>query len=200
LPEKLKAAGAELKFEPISVLPVSVRCLRAPTPTLRPQLGRVKTSSGRDGSTDDAARSHGAYWRLVSHLSLNHLSIADESSGKSALQEYLTLYDFTDPDQASELTIIAQKVRDGILSVTGVRDVAYVPGEYSGGYARGTAVTVVLQEENYLGVGAYLFGAVLERFYALYASLNSYTRFTLKTKQRGEIAAWPARAGEKVLV
>jgi type VI secretion system protein ImpG len=179
LPEKL-ALGADLRFEPISALPVSVRWLRAPTKTLRPRLGR------------------GAYWRLVSHLALNHLSIADGSSGKAALQEYLSLYDFA--DQAPELATVAQKVRDGILSVSGVRDVAFVPNEFGGGYARGTAVTVELQEDNYVGVGAYLFGSVLERFYALYASLNSYTRFTLKTKQRDELARWPARAGEKVLV
>ncbi len=182
LPVKLSAPGAELKFEPISVLPVTVKWLRAPSPTRRPRLGR------------------GAYWRLVSHLSLNHLSIADGSSGRAALQEYLSLYDFADPDQAPELATIAQKVRDGILSVSGTRDVAFVPSEYGGGYARGTAVAVELQEDNYMGVGAYLFGAVLERFYALYASLNSYTRFTLKTKQRDVVAAWPARAGEKVLV
>jgi type VI secretion system protein ImpG len=116
------------------------------------------------------------------------------------LQEYLSLYDFADPDQAPELATIAQKARDGVLGVSSARDVAFVSGDSGGGFARGTAVTVELNEDNYVGVGAYLFGTILERFYALYASLNSYTRFTLKTKQRDVVASWPARAGEKVLV
>ncbi len=34
-----------------------------------------------------------AFWRLISHLSLNYLSLVDE--GKEALQEILKLYDFT---------------------------------------------------------------------------------------------------------
>jgi len=165
----------------VSVIPVSVTWLRAPTPTRRPRPGR------------------GAYWRLASHLALNHLSIADDGSGRAALQEYLSLYDSADPDQAPELATIAQKARDGVLAVASRRDVALVPGDL-GGFARGTAVTVELNEDNYVGVGAYLFGTILERFYALYASLNSYTRFTLKTKQRDVVASWPARAGEKVLV
>jgi type VI secretion system protein ImpG len=182
LPLKLIAPGAELKFEPVSVIPVSVKWLRTPTPTRRPRPGR------------------GAYWRLASHLALNHLSIANDGSGRAALQEYLSLYDFADPDQAPELATIAQKARDGVLGVSSARDVAFVSGDSGGGFARGTAVTVELNEDNYVGVGAYLFGTILERFYALYASLNSYTRFTLKTKQRDVVASWPARAGEKVLV
>jgi type VI secretion system protein ImpG len=182
IPGKFRTAQSTLRFEPISALPVTVKWLRAPTPTRRPKLGR------------------GAYWRLVSHLSLNHLSIAEGSSGRAALQEYLSLYDFADPEQAPELATIGQKVRDGILAVSSKRDVAFIPGDAGGGYARGMAVTVELNEDNYIGVGAYLFASVLERFYAMYASLNSFTRLTLATKQRGEIKRWPARAGDRVLV
>ena len=38
----------------------------------------------------------GALWRLISHLSLNHLSLADAEDGADALREILKLYDFAD--------------------------------------------------------------------------------------------------------
>jgi len=47
--------------------------LRKPTAPVRPPMGR------------------GILWRLVSHLSLNYLSLVNE--GKDALQEILRLYD-----------------------------------------------------------------------------------------------------------
>ena len=56
-----------------------IRCLRSPSAPLRPPLRR------------------GLYWRLVSHLCLNHLSISHGAEGRDALQEILRLYDFSDP-------------------------------------------------------------------------------------------------------
>ena len=50
--------------------------LMKPTDTLRPPTGRS------------------VLWRLISHLSLNYLSLVDE--GREALQEILKLYNFTD--------------------------------------------------------------------------------------------------------
>ena len=55
-----------------------VTCLTAPTPTLRPKL--------RDAG----------FWRLVSHLSLSHLSVVDGAAGATALKEVLRLYDLRD--------------------------------------------------------------------------------------------------------
>jgi type VI secretion system protein ImpG len=41
---------------------------------------------------------------------------------------------------------------------------------------------------------------VLERFLALYCSVNSFTKFVATVKGReGELRRWPPRAGEKVL-
>ena len=45
------------------------------------------------------------------------------------------------------------------------------------------------------GAGLFLFGAVLERFFAKYASINSFTETVLRSVQRGEIMRWPTRAG-----
>ena len=79
LPSRLPFGGEQGDFELEGQGPVSrVRCLRKPTRPLRPPLGR------------------NAQWRLISLLSLNHLSLADNEQGLDALREILMIYDFAD--------------------------------------------------------------------------------------------------------
>ena len=67
--------------------------------------------------------------------------------------------------------------------------------------ARRDEVTVELDEEKYVGTGAYLFASVLERFLGLYASINSFTQLVARTRQgEGLLKRWPPRAGDEVLV
>ncbi len=198
LPHKLRENLDAWALRPVGlVVPAGIKVLRAPTPTLRPMQKKVD-AVGRD----DAIRKMN-YWRLVSHLTLNHLSLVDTDPdrGREALTEYLALYDFSD-DQHPELREVARQVRDGVLGVDAARDVAFVPGESEtvGGYARGLEVRLELDEEKYVGVGAYLFAAVLERFFAMAVSMNSFTRLTYRTRQRGPIRGWSARAGGRVLL
>src|SRR5205807_1391612 len=76
LPGKLPFGGREGDLEVEGAAPVSrVRCLRKPTNALRPPLRQ------------------GGQWRLISHLSLNHLSIVDENGKPDSLREILLLYD-----------------------------------------------------------------------------------------------------------
>ena len=76
LPSRLPFGQEKGDFE-LEGMPAITRivALMKPTPTVRPPLGKS------------------AFWRLISHLSLNYLSLVDE--GKEALQEILKLYDFT---------------------------------------------------------------------------------------------------------
>src|SRR5581483_4305453 len=184
LPTQLQRAGEDLQFEPQFAVPAAVRCLRAPTATLRPPLRRQ------------------AHWRLVSHLNLNHLSLADASEGRQALQEYLGLYDFSDPQSEPQRAAVTQQVIDGLLAVRSRRVVEFTGDtEAAGGYARGLEVTVELDEEKFTGIGAYLFASVLERFLALYASVNSFTKLVYRTRQSGgDVRRWPPRAGEQPVV
>jgi len=47
----------------------------------------------------------------------------------------------------------------------------------------------------------FLFASVLERFLALYASLNSFNQLTIRSAQREEdIKTFPPRAGEQELL
>jgi type VI secretion system protein ImpG len=183
LPTQLQRAGEDLTLEPQFAVPASLRVLRAPTATLRPPLRRH------------------AHWRLISHLVLNHLSLADGEEGRRALQEYLALYDFSDPQSEPQLAAVTQQVRDGVVNVKGRRVVEFVGGDAGGGYARGVEVTIELDEEKYVGVGTYLFASILERFVALYASVNSFTKLVYRTKQSGaDVKRWPPRAGEQPVV
>lgn len=184
LPSQLQRAGDELYFELEAAAPLAgIRCLRSPTIPLRPPLRR------------------GAHWRLVSHLTLNHLAISDPLEGRDVLQEILKLYDFSDPEAGQQMAAVTRNVIDGVLAVGSRRVVGRTGAETSSGFARGVEITLELDEQRYVGVGAYLFACVLERFLGLYASINSFSQLVVKTKQgEGYLKRWPPRAGEQRLL
>lgn len=145
----------------------------------------------------------GAYWRLVSHLSLNHLSLTADGLGRTALQEILRLYDPT--DGAGTAGTATGPLIEGLLSVSTRRAVERVTNETGSGFCRGIEVTVELDEERYKGVGGYLFAGVLDRFLGLYATLNSFTTLvatakSLDGKTQRQIRRCPPRAGSKPLI
>lgn len=151
-----------------------IRCLRKPTETVRPFLRRS------------------VQWRLISHLSLNYLSLSQ--GGKDALQEILSLYDFTDSP------VIRAQI-EGIVDVTSRRVVRRPASMPWNGFCRGMEVTIEFDEQQYVGSGVFLFASVLENFFGLYASLNSFSQLVAKTKQRKELLKqWPPRAGEQILL
>jgi type VI secretion system protein ImpG len=148
--------------------------LKKPTNTIRPPTGRS------------------ILWRLISHLSLNYLSLVEE--GKEALQEILKLYNFTD-------SAYSEKQIEGIVAIRGSKAFSRVVSEYGITFARGTRVEMELDEEQFVGVGIYLFASILERFLGLYVSLNSFSQLVLRSKQRKEvIREWPPRAGHRLLL
>jgi type VI secretion system protein ImpG len=180
LPAKLQQAGEKLTFDWMMAAPLErVRCVKLPTAPLRLPYRR------------------GLYWRLISHLSLNHLSIADGQLGKDALQELLRLYDYSDPEAGQQLANINKQTIDGLVSVNHRR----VVGRQEGTFCRGIEVTLEFDETKYSAYGIYLFAAVLERFFALYASLNSFSQLVVRSRQReGVVKKWPPRAGEVPLL
>jgi type VI secretion system protein ImpG len=152
-----------------------ITCLTAPTRTLRPSLER------------------GLLWRLISHLSLNHLSLVDDGKAE-ALREILKLYDFVDsPDTRNQI--------DGILSIKSQREVGSVRSPKGVVFCCGTQVTLQFDEDRFTVSGLFLFASVLERFLALYSTVNSFSKLVATVKGREkELRRWPARMGEKLLV
>jgi type VI secretion system protein ImpG len=65
------------------------------------------------------------------------------------------------------------------------------------GAARGIEITVTVEEKSFEGSGAYLLGAVLDRFFAEYASVNHFTVTVIRSIERGIIARWPPRSGSR---
>ena len=160
--------------------------------TRRQHTNQPHREPDKTHATLEAARFEDGAMALISHLSLNHLSLVD--NGRDALQQILRLYDFTDSP-------FAQKMIEGITDLKSRQHFAPIVAENGVTFARGTCVDLELDEEQFVGGGVYLFASVIEQFLALYASLNSFTQLTARTQQRREvIREWPPRAGQKVLV
>jgi type VI secretion system protein ImpG len=63
------------------------------------------------------------------------------------------------------------------------------------GVARGIEITVTIDEKAFEGTGAFLLGAVLDRFFAEYSGFNHFTQTVIRSVDRGEIMRWPPRMG-----
>src|SRR5258708_15938585 len=131
--------------------------LKKPANSLRPPVGRS------------------ALWRFISQLSLNYLSLVED--GKEALQEILKIYNFTDSAYSE------QQIR-GIAAMRSHKHFSRVVSENGVAFARGVPVEMDIDEEQFVGGGAYLFGAVLEHFLGTYASLNSFSPLVPRPTQR----------------
>jgi type VI secretion system protein ImpG len=175
LPSRLPFGNEAGDFEPEGLAQIRrVVALRKPTGAMRPPTGK------------------GAVWRLISHLSLNYLSLVEE--GREALQEVLRLYDFTD-------TSYLQKQVAGITALNSFRHSARVISENGISFVRGTRVEMEFDEEQFVGGGVFLFASVLERFLGMYVNLNSFSQLAARTKQRKEVLhEWPPRAGQAILL
>jgi type VI secretion system protein ImpG len=154
----------------------SVRCVAGPTAP-KPSLAHAP------GET---------VWKLLSHLSLNYLSITntDPRSGASALREMLRLY-------ADTRDATVQKQIDGVSLIQSQPIVRRIPTPGPMTFGRGLELTLTFDEELFEGVGVFLLASVLEQFFAKYVSINSFTETVLRTKQRQEILRWPTRIGRR---
>jgi type VI secretion system protein ImpG len=133
-------------------------------------------------------------WKLISHLSLNYLSLTDAGSeeGAAALRELLTLYaSLGDPGVGPQV--------EGLRSVAAetVARRLPIPGPVS--FGRGLQISLVFDEAPFAGTGVFLLASVLENFFARYVTINAFTECSLKSLSRGEIKTWPPRIGRRYL-
>jgi type VI secretion system protein ImpG len=136
-----------------------------------------------------------AAWRLISHLSLNYLSLIDAPGGRgaAAIRSLLELYcDINDP--ASE------KQSQGIKSISSEPIVRRIVSDGMMAFVRGLQISMTLDDQAYEGTGAFLMGAVLEQFFARYVSMNSFTETVVNTVDRGRIMEWTARPGRRQIL
>ena len=144
------------------------------TRSLRPPLGR------------------GLHWRLISHLSLNYLSL----TSVEALRGILELYNY-------QAMYDRQAARENILRLEGLVAMEAKPVErlMGGAPVRGTSLLLEMNEDNFAGEGdMYVFATVLNEFFALYATMNSLTELKLRGTKFGEIYEWIPRLGQQAVL
>ncbi len=173
LPERLQVGDISIPTESSPEF-ATFRNVRPCTPYLLPPIGK------------------GLLWRLLSALSLNYLSLASAE----ALRSLLRLFVFT---EGHDRALVAANEK----RVEGVKTLESHPAErlMKGVAIRGQEVKIDVDEDNYASEGdLYLFGSVLDRFLANYATINTYVRLTLQGTRRGRLYRWPARIGDRPLM
>ena len=159
--------------------------LRRPRASLMAGLPQV----GRDGEAayDDLT------WRLVGQLSLNHLSLAEESLGAEPLRAMLELYaDRGDPALARHVRSLTRVTSRQIIERLDL------PGPLCLG--KGVELTLHVDEGPLSGGSVLLLSALLSRLFARHASINSFVRTKTRLQQKQEEVSWPMCLGNRDLI
>ncbi|MCW8932460.1 MAG: type VI secretion system baseplate subunit TssF [Gammaproteobacteria bacterium] len=134
----------------------------------------------------------GFHWQLISNMSLNYQSLMN----KEALKIILSTYDYRryyDRQQARA----SQHRLDGIDTIK----VDLVDRLYQGRPVRGIRSTLRVLESKFTNEGEmFLFFSVLNEFFSLYVSLNSFHELIVHGIEQGEVYSWPARIGQQPII
>ncbi|EIK93173.1 hypothetical protein PMM47T1_28321 [Pseudomonas sp. M47T1] len=130
-------------------------------------------------------------WKLISNMSLNYLSLANVEALKVILETYdLPRY----YDQHAEK--VSKRLLGGLKAVKH----HHVDRLHKGLPLRGLRTELTIDPEGYVGEGdLFVFASVLNEFFALYASLNSFHELRVKSTQ-GEVYQWTPRMGLQPLL
>lgn len=173
LPLLLSTAGKDAFHLPDGGPVLSVASIVSPTRP-RPTIAQGETA-----------------WRLISHLSLNYLSITDREGGQGgaeALRELVGLY-------APTGDRVISKQMEGMRGVSTRPIVRRMTDEVISTAVRGLEIKLDFDESFFDGSGVYVLASVLERFFRKYVTINSFTETVLTTQQRGEITRWRPESG-----
>jgi type VI secretion system protein ImpG len=185
LTEHLPIGAGGADFRLVDDFTLDLMCVAGPT---RPREPIVAQLRGRS----ETAHTGTVTWRLVNMLSTNHLGLVERGAGRNAQAVRETLAMFADMNDA----VTERRIR-GIRSVDSRPIVRRIRQRAGVGAARGVEVTVTIDEKVFEGTGAFLLGAVLERFFAEYSGFNHFTQTVIRSVERGEIMRWPARMGTR---
>ncbi len=170
--ERVPAAAA-LQLEEAMPAVYQVSCLTKPTAEIDPPLG---------GPT---------LWMLVSHLSLNHLSLTSGPEGVKALRSLLKLY-----RSASGARSDAEI--NGIKDMETRSVMRRMTTDQGRGFVRGTEVVITFDERMFAGASPFAMSMVLNRFLGLYATVNSFTQLVIRSVQRqGDWYTWAPQSGHQ---
>jgi len=132
------------------------------------------------------------HWRMISNMSLSYLSLTNAE----ALRSLLDIYNL----QALQRR---QAARENELRLAGIVTLKSLPEEriWKGSPVRGRRIEIDMKEENFTGEGGMvLFASVLNEFFSLYCTLNSFTHLVVRGVKQGETYSWNPRIGQQPLV
>lgn len=165
----------------------SVQLLAAMRPPRASLPAALPKSMGGESRADDLA------WRLVSQLSLNFLSLAEDQPGAEPLRALLTLYaDRGDPALLRQVRAIDHVTSRPVI------DRLNIAGPMC--FGRGTEITLHVDENMLSGHSNLLLSALIDRLFARYAGINSFVRTRTRLMQRQEEIVWPIVIGNRCLI
>ncbi|MFS8036531.1 type VI secretion system baseplate subunit TssF [Xanthobacter sp. AM11] len=185
LTEQLPVGAGGADFQLLDDTRLTLRCVAGPTRPSEPVASYMRLRS-------ETASTGSVTWRLINMLSLNHLGLLGRGAGRNAqsLREILTLF-------ANLRDATAERRIDGVRALDSRPVVRRVRRDTGVGVARGLEITVTIDEKAFEGSGAFLLGAVLDRFFAEYVGINTFTQTVIVSVERGEIMRWPVRLGHR---
>ena len=130
-------------------------------------------------------------WRIISNMSLNYLALDNIQT----LRNVLEAYDFIGAND-----MLQKKQTEHILS--GLVDINYTTSDmiFKGLPMRGVVSRMKLRSKNFSTLGeAYILISVLNEFFSLYCSINSFHKLEVLVDQK-ELFEWKPRIGKQVLL
>ena len=137
----------------------------------------------------------GLGWRVIDHLALNYLSLADATAeqGAAALREMLMLY-------AVHADAARQGQVRGLMSVKSKPTVRRLPMAGPIAFGRGLEITLEVEEMAFHGHSVFLFGAVLSSYLARHVGVNHFVETVLRTVGKGERMRWRPQCGTRPIL
>jgi type VI secretion system protein ImpG len=183
LTEHLPIGASGADFRLVDDFTLDLVCAAGPTPPREPIVAHLR-------SRGETAHTGTVTWRLVNMLSTNHLGLVERGAGRNALALRETLSMFADMNDA-----VTERRISGLRNVDSRPIVRRIRQRSGVGTARGVEISVTIDEKAFEGTGAFLLGAVLERYFAEYSGFNHFTQTVIRSVERGEIMRWPPRTG-----
>ncbi len=135
-------------------------------------------------------------WSLLTQLVPNYLSLSEHTDSLGALKRMLSLHCNADlPENTNEINGLSSLICEPSVQHLRANKRAWR------GLARGLSLTLKINDEAFETGSALLFGEVLQRFFALYVAVNSFTALTLEGgKSQGVIKKWPPMIGDRIVL
>lgn len=141
-----------------------------------------------------ARRGRGELWRLISHMSLAHMSVADPEVSLAVVKELLALHDHSD---ASAGRVVVER----LTAVVGSPTTARAPAAGHVVFLHGTDLRIEFDDKRLSGTGTFLLGAVLANVFRSMAAINTFSRTALWLRgERRPWQQWSAHTGTRQII